>query len=453
MTRFPHPPFQAEADQKPYQRRGVRLARAVLLFGLWLGTLYPSPTQAQLVIRKDTTISQNFRAEGGLVVEAGATLTFDPRRSVTVESAGNVVIYGTLRMAPASPDVRNTLRILGADEATFVGGHTDRPLTTDRGLWVLGGGRLDIRGTPKTPWAPRPMAVEGWLPGDDIRIAPHTPGEFERFERVPAGFDWAASVGRAAPSLAETSKQGVRAHLGEATLAQIEQASGAAGVRPLAWPVSDLGHVDPLLSGTYPELLNLTRNVVIEGQPGARSHILIHTTQPAKQVIKFAEIKHMGPRRDTGERTHRGTRAVTEGYMGRYPLHFHMNGNNTRGSLIEGVVVRDSGHRAFVAHGSHGIRLEGTIAFDVFDSGYWWDPVTAGAPDERLPRHRDQPGRGRAGQVRSGCGGLLRPNGGVHVPGRQRERGHGLGRRGRAGADGGGRVLLARIGRLSLDVP
>ena len=370
---------QTHPSATSVRRAAASRAWTVLLLGLVLGTVGASPAQAQLVIRKDTTISQSFRAEGGLVVEAGATLTFDPHRSVTVESVGNVVVYGTLRIAPASADVRDTLRIVGADEAGFVGGHTNQPLETDRGLWVLGGGRLDVRGTPKTPWAPRPMLVEGWLPGDDVRIAPHAPGEFERFERAPRGFHWPTAGSPSLP-LPEASKRGIEEHLGAATLAQVERARRTSNGRApaVAWPVSDLGHVDPLLRGVYPELLNLTRNVVIEGQPGARSHILIHTSQPVRHVVKYAEIKHMGPRFETGKRTHRGTRAVTRGYMGRYPLHFHMNMNRSRGSLVEGVVIRQSGHRAFVTHGSHGIRLEGTIAFDVFDSGYWWDPVKRG---------------------------------------------------------------------------
>ena len=38
--------------------------------------------------------------------------------------------------------------------------------------------------------------------------------------------------------------------------------------------------------------------------------------------------------------------------------------------------MRDSGHRAFVAHGSHGITLRGTIAHDVMDTPYWWDRRT-----------------------------------------------------------------------------
>lgn len=389
MIRFqtlPRTPQAGTGHASP-QRTGARLVgRAALLLCLGLGALVPHAAQAQLIIREDTVISQSFRAEGGLIIEEGATLAFDPHRSVTVESVGNVVVYGTLQITPASPLVRDTLRIVGADETGFVGGHTDRPLETDRGLWVLGGGRLDVRGTPKTPWAPRPMAVEGWLPGDDVRIAPHTPGEFERFERVPAGFDWSTVAGRSVSPLTEASKQGILGHLGEATLAQVESARQASAggaqivIQDAAWPAKDLGHVDPLLDGVYPEVLNLTRNVVIEGQPGARSHIFIHTMRPAPQVVKYAEIKHMGPRHDTGKRTHRGTRIVTRGYMSRYPLHFHGCGENVRGSIIEGVVVRESGHRGFVPHGSHGIRLEGTIAFDVFDTAYWWDPVTREHP-------------------------------------------------------------------------
>ena len=139
MLRTPNPLLpQTGAGLTVPRRVGVRLAWAAAL--LCLGTAWAGPAQAQLIIGKDTTISEGFRAERGLVVEAGATLAFDPHRSVTVESVGNVVVYGTLRIAPALPDVRHTLRILGADEAAFVGGHVHGPLETDRGVWVLGGG-------------------------------------------------------------------------------------------------------------------------------------------------------------------------------------------------------------------------------------------------------------------------------------------------------------------------
>jgi hypothetical protein len=73
----------------------------------------------------------------------------------------------------------------------------------------------------------------------------------------------------------------------------------------------------------------------------------------------------MGPRQPDG--------SFTAGVLGRYPLHFHHNGAGSEGSMVENVVVRQSGHRAFVPHGSDGITFRGTIAHDVFDEAYWWD--------------------------------------------------------------------------------
>lgn len=62
------------------------------------------------------------------------------------------------------------------------------------------------------------------------------------------------------------------------------------------------------------------------------------------------------------------------GVLGDYPLHFHLNGNTTRGTLVEGVVVVNGRHHAFVPHGSHGITFKDTIAKDIRDDAYWWDP-------------------------------------------------------------------------------
>ncbi|HJQ91923.1 MAG TPA: hypothetical protein VJ950_09460 [Acidimicrobiia bacterium] len=64
--------------------------------------------------------------------------------------------------------------------------------------------------------------------------------------------------------------------------------------------------------------------------------------------------------------------------LGDYPIHFHMNGNSTRGTLVEGVVVVASSHHAFVPHGSHGITFKDTIAKDVKGAAYWWDPGQGG---------------------------------------------------------------------------
>lgn len=60
--------------------------------------------------------------------------------------------------------------------------------------------------------------------------------------------------------------------------------------------------------------------------------------------------------------------------LGDYPLHWHLNGNSTRGTIVEGVVVLNGKHHAFVPHGSHGITFKDVIAKNTADDAFWWDP-------------------------------------------------------------------------------
>jgi hypothetical protein len=60
--------------------------------------------------------------------------------------------------------------------------------------------------------------------------------------------------------------------------------------------------------------------------------------------------------------------------LGDYPLHWHLNGNSTRGTIVEGVVVVNGKHHAFVPHGSHGIKFRNTIAKNTSGEAHWWDP-------------------------------------------------------------------------------
>ena len=115
-----------------------------------------------------------------------------------------------------------------------------------------------------------------------------------------------------------------------------------------------LGSAVPTYQGYAAEVANLTRNVIIDNP----SRIMLHGLDGrAPQVIKYATISNAGVRDK----------------LGFYALHFHLNGNATRGSIVEGVVVRDAQFRAFVPHGSHGITFRDTLAVNVVANGYWWD--------------------------------------------------------------------------------
>jgi hypothetical protein len=261
----------------------------------------------------------------GFTVPAGEVWEFAPGVSTTVASGGNVVVEGVLRMRPDDYDITHTLQFVDIDESEFVGGGMG-VLPTDVGLWVIGAGQLDIVGSPRAGWN-RTGTDPTWQPDDEVRVAPTVVGDSTTF----AEFEPGSSV----PTVS---------YAGE----------------------------------TYPaEVFNLTRNVRIQGTgdgeanvANGRAHIWINSTKP--QSIRYAELRHLGPRQ-VGDSDN-----PSKGVHGRYPLHFHMAEDGTQGSFVEGVVVRDSGHHAFVAHKSHGITFRDTIAFNVFDDAYWWDPDDTG---------------------------------------------------------------------------
>lgn len=58
---------------------------------------------------------------------------------------------------------------------------------------------------------------------------------------------------------------------------------------------TSVGEWKPTAFGYSAEVLNLTRDVVIEGRPGGRSHIFIRSCVP--QTIRHAVVRHMEPLR------------------------------------------------------------------------------------------------------------------------------------------------------------
>lgn len=60
--------------------------------------------------------------------------------------------------------------------------------------------------------------------------------------------------------------------------------------------------------------------------------------------------------------------------LGHYPLHWHRVGDDSRGTIVENVIVKNSTNRAFVPHASHGIAFRDVAAINTVDSAFWWDP-------------------------------------------------------------------------------
>jgi hypothetical protein len=303
------------------RRREFLRAGAVVAGGYALGVSRVLPAEAGLLDRGDITLVQGNSRLASLEVAAGHTLRFNPARNVTLELRGNLVVRGTLEMKP-NKGVRHILRFVGIDETRFVGGGMD-VLASDVGLWVMGSGKLDIRGDPRAGWNSNGQDAT-WRRGDEVLTTPFAPGDSTTFARYSGG-----------------------------------SASSAGGLATVKGPD---GRV------FTQEAFNLTRTVRIEGTRRGRTHIFIRSSAP--QSIRYAAIRHVGPRQGALPNENHFV-------VGRYGLHFHMCGDGSRGSQVVGTVVRDCGSHAFVPHMANGITFEDCVAYSVNEDAYWWDPGAA----------------------------------------------------------------------------
>jgi hypothetical protein len=297
----------------------------------------------------------------GVRITDGGELVFDPRASRTLRTTSNINVDGALRMKPQNARAVHRITFAGVDERNVTGGHTHVPIPTDVGLWVLGTGVVEVAGAAKTAWtratgslragARRIQVAEasGWRRGDEIVVTPTEPPTVEDYTQ----------------------------HHDRVRIAAVDGTTITLD-RPLRHPHPEVTVRDGV---TYrAEVLNLTRNTVIEGTRRGRAHIMILSSRP--QQLSYLELPHLGPQQANPE----GGDEAPVGVTGRYGLHFHMVGDGSRGSVVEGVVVRDGGNHAYVAHLSNGVTFRDCIAHDMAEDAYWWDF----APDDdpgSVPSH------------------------------------------------------------------
>jgi hypothetical protein len=307
----------------------------------WGGKL-PGPSDIPLISSGHTVIYDLTTASyAGVSVSSGATLQFSSSKSTTLQTSGNVVVEGTLQMTSSSASVIQLLQFINVDMSNYVGGGMD-VLPTDVGLWVMGSGVLNLVGAGKTSFTRAAGSIAsgvtsislnsspaGWQAGDSITIAP---------TQAPSVGD-AYLTGFEDRSISSIS--GSTLTLNAATLRQHPQINNL-------WTA---------------EVINLTRNVRIEGTANGRAHIFIRSSVP--QTIKNAQIRYMGPRQVNGN--------VTEFVLGRYGLHFHHCYDGSIGSMVEGCVIRDCDSHSYVPHSSNGVTMKGNVAYNVTEVAFWWD--------------------------------------------------------------------------------
>jgi hypothetical protein len=255
--------------------------------GLW-SELYGASPSGHIEITDDVVLDMDATVDS-LTVSQDATLTFDPSKSVTLQSRGNVVIesehahghmhdevaFSRLVMKPSSYANVHTLRFIDVHEDGYIG----RGMTvvdSDIGLWCVDS-LLDLQGSYRNPWtnltggvsagATQVTVVDagGWQIGDSITIVPTQ-----------------------SPALGDVSWDGYDTRT-------ITAKSG--NVLTLSSPLT-YAHPENSFHGfTHrAEVLNLTRNVIIEGTEGGKAHtaFLGHDLPP--QSIVYAWFRHLGPR-------------------------------------------------------------------------------------------------------------------------------------------------------------
>ena len=307
----------------------------------WGGKL-PGPSDTPLISSGHTvTYDMATASYAGVSVSSGATLEFDSSRSATLQTSGNVVVEGKLAMRPSNVSIIHLLQFINIDETRFVGGGMD-PIATDVGLWVMGSGLLDLIGASKTAFVrasgniaagatsiPLNAAPSGWQVGDNITIA---------------------------PTQSTTAGAAYLTGFEDRTISSISGSSltiNAGAVR-----------VHPQINNQWTaEIINLTRNVRIEGTASGRTHIFIRSAVP--QNIQNIQIRYAGPRQKNG--------SVTEFVLGRYGMHFHHCMDGSIGTTVQGCVIRDCDSHSYVPHTSNGITMKGNVAYNVTEVAFWWD--------------------------------------------------------------------------------
>ncbi len=325
------------------------VVRASFFTALVLGVF----TSAMLISAETlTTWSGSMSLSAGHTIGSSHTIELAPNVDTTITLGANLIIQGTLRSKPA-PGVTHVIRFTGIDESKFVGGGNE-PLASDVGLWVTGSGRLDLAGSEKLAWTRAAASIpsgassavleavpNGWQVGDEILVAPTEDPNVTAF----------------------STRHEVR------TLTSVNGTSVGFGSLSYAHPRVT---VKPGVSYGA-EIVNLTRSVRIEGQDAThRTHVWIKSTVP--QSIRNTAIRYAGPQKGS----------PAESVLGRYGLHFHRGGEGSRGSLVEGAVVRQTGGPGYAVHASNGVTLRNTVAHDVQNAAYWYDPGATEAPNDAL---------------------------------------------------------------------
>lgn len=295
----------------------------------WKGGIIPEKDSTIIILNKHTLTLDLNVFTCGIMIEKGATLSFDSKKSITLDNCENIMVFGRLIIKPSTSSIIHKIKFHEIDESLYKGSDLDINFE-DVGLWIMEGGYFESIGIFKTAWmkmlshTDKSITLESipinWKVGDELSICPteniNVQGFYSNFETV-----------------------------------KISKIVG-----------NIISFNEPLLNKyKFTEVLNLTRNVLIEGTEQGRSHINIMSSAKVSNI----QIRYMGPRKKVGQ--------FSEKVLGRYAFHLHKCLYLMSNTIFEGIVVRDCGSHAYVTHATHNITYKNCISYNTMEDAYWWD--------------------------------------------------------------------------------
>lgn len=308
----------------------------------WTSAFGTTTSTSDVTVTGDVVIDSNVTC-GRVVIAEAASLTFDPDASAELSLWANMEVYGRLNMHPSSVAHTHTITFEGVDVDAFVGGG-NAIIDTDIGMWVREDGYLTIDGPYRKAWT---RLAGSETAGSTVLELSSTPAGWQVGDQIVV-----------CPTEAPTVAFFFR-HFDETTITAIS------GTTVTVSPALTYNH--PAVSvgdgvTMTAEVLNLTRNVIIRGRPGAEAHMLFHVHHNANNSLKQLRLDAMGVRRSDSSTI-----------LGRYPIHFHHGFEGTIGTILDSVVTTRSKARGFVIHFCDGVTLRGCVAYDSVETPFWWD--------------------------------------------------------------------------------
>lgn len=294
-----------------------------------------------------------------VTVAEGRTLVIDQDIDV-----GSLTVHGTVIVARRDATIRAGW-ILVTGQGAFSAGTAEQPFRQkltitlcaqtgacphpDLGakfLAAVGGGTIDLHGEARTSWVPLGTSV---APGHDT-------------VRLDQPVDWRCGERIAVASGAD------HAVIEERT---IDEVGPDCMTLKLAAPMAHRHYgrqapVRHVLPGSLAKVVLLTRNVVVEGceaseRDAVGAYCLIEGGRGAARVA----ARHSVGRFSAVEFRRMGQ----FNRPGRYPLHWHDNGE-AEDSFVIGCLVQQSYQRGIVTAGSRHVRISGNVVVKPYGHGY-----------------------------------------------------------------------------------